>query len=754
MVEITKLQTSFSAGEISPRLDGRIDSDRYGSSCQSLINYLVTPFGAVSHRPGFKYIQPLSDQTSTARLVPFEYSNQDTYVLEFSNNKIRFYKNQGIILDSHTSGNPIYTVTTSYSTDELPNLRFAQSFDTMYITHQNHAPAKLVRVDNDIWTLSTVSFSEPPYQDINSTTTTITPSGTSGTITMTASSSTFVSTDVGRAIRYKAGVKNTATIHYPGTTGGQLYFDIPFTPNDSSSVQVNVINTNGSRTSLTYVSSSPTSGQYTIANAQVQVGVAPSTSEQIEIMQKNAGTGVWGWGIITGYTSSTQVTVSLQSPLNGTNASVFWRLGAWSQTTGYPQLCTFHEQRLWFANTTTAPNGLWGSASGDFENFSPDDANKQDNIAADTSVSYPLVTTAIQWIRGMKVLLVGCADGLIQIVGTTGAIAANSTPETKKDSAVKCAFAEPSSTSNKVIFLGLLGHKAYTTEYAFQIDGFMTTDLNTLSEHIGLVSPMTNIAYAETPSSVIWVLRDNGTLCSCTYVPDQNLIGWSNHSLGGTDVVVESMTVVTGATYSEVWAVVKRTINGSTSRYVECLQKEFFYDDVKNSIFSDASLTYNGSATSTVSGLSHLIGETVTVIADGCTHPDCVVNSSGQISLNSTYSVVQVGLYSPAILETQLIEGGATTGSSQGASSAITKCLIRYFETVGGTIGYDSTQADVVSFRTPTALMNNPIVPFSGDKIVPFSHGFDQGYKVYLTQPYALPSTVLMMLYKAKVGSM
>lgn len=746
---INKLQSSFSAGEISPRLRGRVDVDKYASSCRELLNYIVLPFGAVTHRSGFKFVKALADSTKLGRLVPFQYSNSDSYVLEFSNGKIRFYRNQGIILDSRTFGNPIYTVTIPYTDSELADLRFDQSFDTLYICHSGYAPRKLVRSDHDLWTLSTITFAEPAFLDINATAVTLTPSGTTGSVTFTASSATFASTDVGRAIRYKAGEDNTDTVQYTGT-GSQTYFDITFYPQTSSDVDVYLIGATGQPTLLTY-DATPSAGEYNVTGGQINTGFTPTTSEKIQIKRKNAGSGIWGYATITAYTSSTQVTATVNSTLGGTNASVYWRLGAWSATTGYPKLCTFHEQRLWFANTTSQPRNIWGSGTGDFENFSPDNADKKGQVDADTAVSFELNTPAIQWIKGLKAMIVGCSDGIIQISNPSGAISA-STVRTKKDSSLPVAFQEVATTADEIIFTELLGRKLYSIKYSFESDGFQTTELTTLSEHMSTGSAFASIVYTDTPNRVVWVRRANGSLRSCTYVPSQNLVGWAQHQVGGTDVVIESITAIAGTTYTELWALVSRTINGTTKKYVEVMQKDFDGDAIEDAFFVDSGLTYDGSPTTSISGLTHLEGQTVTVIVDGATHPNEVV-SGGAITLDLEGSVVQVGLYSEARLESQFIEGGSQIGTNQASISSITSVAVRFHETVGGELGFDSANTTIIPFRTPSTLMNEAVELFSGDKLITFNHGNDLGYKVFLKQPYALPSTILALVYKARVSN-
>ena len=119
------------------------------------------------------------------RLIPFEFSTIQTYVLEFGNQYMRVYKDKGQVL----SGGSAFEISTPYLTAELFEIKFAQSADVMYITHPNHAARKLSRTGHTSWTLTEIDFTDGPYLSQNTTSTTLTPSGTSGSVNITASAS-------------------------------------------------------------------------------------------------------------------------------------------------------------------------------------------------------------------------------------------------------------------------------------------------------------------------------------------------------------------------------------------------------------------------------------------------------------------------------------------------------------------------------------------------------------------------------------
>ena len=203
MARVAAQLTNFTAGELSPRLDGRNDLSKYPAGCKTLENIVIYPHGAAARRPGTQFIAEVKTSSAKTRLIPFEFSTTQTYVLEFGNQYMRVYKDKGQVL----SGGSAFEISTPYLTAELFDIKFAQSADVMYITHPSHETKKLSRTGHTAWTLTTVDFTNGPYLDTNTSTTTITASAqTVGTgRTFTASASTFVSSDVDRLIRFRDG---------------------------------------------------------------------------------------------------------------------------------------------------------------------------------------------------------------------------------------------------------------------------------------------------------------------------------------------------------------------------------------------------------------------------------------------------------------------------------------------------------------------------------------------------------------------
>lgn len=188
MPRVVPVQTNFTAGELSPRLLGREDISRYAAGCALLENFLVMPHGGATRRTGSVYTAEVKDSSKRVRLIDFQHSIEQAYVIELGDLYARFYRNNGQIESS--PGVP-YEIVTEFPEANLFELQYAQTADVMYITSANHWPRKLTRTGHTAWAISEVVFTDGPWLPDNTTAITMQPSATSGAITITASSAYF-----------------------------------------------------------------------------------------------------------------------------------------------------------------------------------------------------------------------------------------------------------------------------------------------------------------------------------------------------------------------------------------------------------------------------------------------------------------------------------------------------------------------------------------------------------------------------------
>jgi len=735
MARVAAQLTNFTAGELSPRLDGRNDLAKYSAGCATVENMVIYPHGAAARRPGTQYVASVKTPANKTRLIPFEFSTEQTYILEFGNQYIRFYRNNGQI----ESGGSPYEISTPYLTAELFDIKFAQSADVMYLTHPNHQTRKLSRTGHTSWTLAAVEFTNGPYLDTNTTATTMTTSahtvGTGRTLTASAvtginSGSGFLATDVGRQIRFRDG-----------------------------------------------------------------------------------------YGIITAFTSTTVVTIEILIDMGSTSASTDWSLGSFSTTTGFPSCVSFFEQRLVFAASINNPQTVYFSKSGDYENM---DANIGGTVADDDAIIYTIASNqvnAIRFLTSARTLIIGTAGGEFVVSG--GGDNSPITPTNimiKKQSNHGAANVDAISVGNATLFLQRAKRKIRELAYNFDVDGYIAPDLTILAEHI-TEGNVVEMAYQEEPLAIIWCVRGDGQLIALTYQREQEVVAWHRHIIGGVfgtgDAVVESVAVIpTDDSEYELYMIVKRTINGATTRYVEYLHT-FNFDQTDNTSFnyldsqldlskSQTTLTAGISATDTtipvasisglsasgkikiggeiisyagisslnltgctrgqnittatshtsgdtvkevvniIAGLDHLEGQTVSILVDGATHPTKVV-ASNQITLDRFGTDVKVGLSYTSILKTMRIDAGSQDGTSQGKTKRIYEVTARLFETVGVEVGPDLNNMERIPFRTSADPMDQGIPPFTGDKEVEFRGNYDTDGFMMVRQTQPLPLTLLSL---------
>ncbi len=210
--------------------------------------------------------------------------------------------------------------------------------------------------------------------------------------------------------------------------------------------------------------------------------------------------------------------------------------------------------------------------------------------------------------------------------------------------------------------------------------------------------------------------------------------------------IAESVSVIpTDDKEYQTWVIVKRTVNGTTKRYVEYLN-ELDFDETDNTSFNflDSALSYSGAAATTISGLSHLEGQVVSILADGATHPNKTV-SSGAITLDRSAKNVKIGLAFTSLLQTMRIDAGSQDGTSQGKTKRIYDITVRMFETIGIEVGPNLNDMERIPFRSSADLMDEGIPPFTGDKEVEFRGNYETDGFIYVRQTQPLPFTILSL---------
>ena len=183
-------------------------------------------------------------------------------------------------------------------------------------------------------------------------------------------------------------------------------------------------------------------------------------------------------------------------------------------------------------------------------------------------------------------------------------------------------------------------------------------------------------------------------------------------------------------------------------RHIEFLKPIEFGEDVADAFFLDSGLTYDSTATTSITSLNHLEGEIVSVLADGSTHPDKTV-TNGAITLDRSSSKVHIGFGYRSTIETLRLEAGAEDGVAQGKIKRIHGVTARFFNTVGAELGPSVTELDRLPFRDSSMAMDEAVPLFNGDKEISFPSGYDNDAKVVIRQSQPLPMTVLAIMRRS-----
>ena len=744
MARVAAQLTNFTGGELSPRLDGRNDLTKYAAGCKTLENFVVYPHGAAARRPGTTFVAEVANSANKTRLIPFEFSTTQTYMLEFSNLKMRVYKDRGSVLEGDktisaiTKANPAVVTATGHGYSNGDEVVISG------VVGMTEVNGKRFLVANKA--TNTFELTDKDGTNINSSTfTTYTSGGVANKVFE-------ITTPYTTAQLFDLKFAQSADVMY--ITHPEHEVEKLSRTAHTAWTLTDVDFTNGP-----YMDANITTTTLNPASHTVGTGVAVVASAVTGI---NSGSGFLstdvgrllqfgtGYGKITAVADTLNITITIIEDLGSATASANWSLGSFSDTTGHPSCVTFFEQRLVFAGTTSQPQTIFFSKSGDYENM---DANIGGTVADDDAIIYTIASNQVNAIRFMtatRTLIIGTAGGEFTVSG--GGVDSAVTPTNiliKKQSNHGAANVDAIAVGNATLFLQRAKRKIRELAYNFDVDGYIAPDMTILAEHIS-EGGLTQMAYQQEPNQVIYAVRGDGELIGLTYQREQQVTAWHRHIFGGAfgsgKAVCESVAVIpTDDTEYEVYVIVKRTINGATRRFVEYINN-FDFTETDNTTFNflDSALAYSGSAVTTISGLDHLEGQTVSILANGATHPDKTV-SNGSITLDRSSTNVKVGLSYSSILQTMRLDAGSQNGTSQGKTKRIYEITIRLYESVGVEVGESLDNMERIPFRTSSDPMDQGIPPFTGDKAVEFRGNYDTDGFIFVRQTQPLPLTILSL---------
>ena len=730
MPRFVDIQTSFSTGELDPLLRARVDLAQYNNALAKATNVVVQPQGGLRRRPGLKYMAELpSAASSGVRLVPFEFSVTDSYMLCFTDQRMYVFKDGVQITNINGSGNPY--LTTSITSAMLSSLVWTQSADTMILVQEDLQPQRLVRGATDAsWTISAITFDSIPKYSFDlrvfEPQGSITPSAVSGNITLTVSAYT------GDTGSLQAATTTSVTLKSAASSTDDIYVGmcVVMTSGAQSGKARKITDYNGTTKVATTFPAWETAPLAT-DNYKVVPFAQESVNQYINAVPQ-------GRARILEYVSDTQVRAITEYPFFDTTARTVgnWTVecfyeDVWSATKGWPRTVTFHEGRLYFGGSKSRPSTIWGSKIGIFYDFVPTESLDDDAVEATLDTSSLNVIVDMISGRDLQVFTTGGEFYVPQ--GGTDPI----TPLTLAFKAVSRNGTKPGTRVQALesgsVYIQRLGKSINEFLFSDTQATYVTQRISLLSGHL-LKSP-TRMALRRANSTdegdLLMMANDtDGSMAIFSVMRSQQITAPSEYITDGSflDVQVD---------VSDIYVVVKRTFNGTNRYFVELF---------RDGLFTDCAFT--GGAAASASGLPH-IGKALNVITDGVPQSNETVSAGGAITFDrASTTAYEVGLPFTVYAKTMPVEIRLQTGTR----TAFKKRIVEINAIVDDTqhLELNNNPVPFRSFDNP--LLDEAVPEFTGIKRVNGVLGYSREQAIEISQSLPLKMTLLGLEYKVAVS--
>lgn len=748
MAKVAPLQGDFSSGEVSPLFYGRVDSPRYKNALATCLNYIVSPQGALVRRPGTFFVAEVKDSTKASRLVRFEFSTTQAYILEFGDLYVRFYANGGQV---QNLGVPL-EVTTPYALADVPLLRFVQSADTLYIVHPSYYPAKLQRLSALSWNYTPLVPPDGPYISIDTSGTTVTPSATSGSgVTLTATGSLFSPTDAGRMIRIKDGAT------------WKIYQIFSYT--SSTVVTLKNIKPSNAFSAVTAFSTfrlgSWYTGNYpsvaTFHEDRLVLGGCPQYPNRFDLSNTSdyenfAPTAADGTVVATNAIAVTinsaemnaqKWLASLEQGLVSGTAGTEWIIRGSTTTEALSPTNIAAKPATVFGSTTVdvirvGKAAIHVSRSGrkireftyffQYDGFQSEDltllaehigqsgfkelAYQRDPFPVIWAVRNDGVLAACTYTREPEALKVGWHR---HIIG--GASDANGSPAIVESVAV---IPSPDGSRDDVWLIV----KRY-------INGQTKRYVEYITKQFDAAIDQKNAFFVDCGSTY-----DNPKTITGATNANPIVVTSAGHGFANGDAVVISDVQGMGQLNGNVY-----TVAGSTTNTFQLTNTDG--SNVDGTSFG--AYVSGGNArkrVQTISGLSYLEGQTLDVLGDGAPQSQVVV-TGGSVTLAQRAAVVQLGLHYNSDGQMLRLDSGAANGTAVGKTRRTHRVGFMLNRTLGLKFGTDFTRLDEILFNNKSDLMSHAPPLFSGVISENINADYDFDNQICWRQDLPTPGTIL-----------
>lgn len=750
-MSISLKQRSFQSGEWTPGLYGRNDVEGYAHANELVYNGYVTKYGGVSNRPGLRYVCEVHDSTSITRLVPFQYSVEQGYILEFSDTMLRFISD-GVIVGG---GTPV-TVSTPYLEADLALLKFRQNTEQMVITHPSYPSRVLERTSHTVWTLSLIAFGTNQAAPTGLTSAggvgseyTVTAVNVLGEESLLPTSPSSVTGSAGNRISWTAAsgavyynvykdVSDSGVYGFLGVATDVNYTEVS-TGLDPDYTKLPTVSNN---TPFTGPDNYPGSAAFfeqrlvfsrTNNHPDTVWGTFPGTINNLNVSTPLTASSAYEYSIASVYMNEIRHLIPKQVMLLGTSGTE-WQMSSGRDSNTVTALAVDLKQQSNWGMSNVAPVTIGGTvvflenSDSVLRTFAYSDEGKR-YVGRDisflaehlfkgksiTELSYQQAPESIIWgIRNDGKLLGVTYQEDYNVFAwhqheTNGLFKSIATLQNgAKDDTYVVVERVVNGTTKKYI-------EQFTDRLEPRDDGFVDIrDAFFVDSGLTLDDPKTITGITKAEPAVV----------------TSEAHGFSNGDY--VDIVeVKGMTEVNYYRF----IVANQTAN------------TFELTDMSgNDIDSTAYTTYISGgkarkAVTTITGLDHLEGETVTVLANGSVLPDKVV-SSGEITMTMPASRVHVGLPYSMKVKTMNLEYSTKTGDTSDKAKTISSVVVKLRESRALYVGSTLENVNEVPFRSDERY-GQPIELFSGDKEVSIEAGNVDESKLCFVCSDPLPVTIL-----------
>lgn len=731
-MRIIQFQTNFSVGELDPLIRARTDLQQYQNALEEATNIIIQPQGGFRRRDGTQFVYDFGSSFTDFKVIPFEFSVDDSYLLVFVTQRIYIFKAGVLQANINGSGND-YLAATDITTAMLDEINYTQAVDTLILCHEDLQTKRLVRNGDTSWTLENLPLTNLPQYpyafDTHMPDFTITPSATAGNITITASAAT---TETGTA---QAGAADTITVKaassYADDEPNGMFITLT---SGTGSGQTRHVEDFVASTKVLTVYPAWTTAPDATTGYKVEPFAPAAVGEYAQV------TSTFGRARYVEFVSSTVMKAVVEVPFFDTGAILAgeWESehgyeDVWSNTRGWPKSAAFHEARLYFGGSKSRPNTVWGSGVINYFDFNP--GTGLDDESVEATINTNQLNTIVNLFSGndFRIFTTG---GEFVVLQTSNEPITPSTffvrPQTRLGARAGIPIEDINGAS---VFIQRQGKSLNVFQFGDSTASYQIQNISALSSHL-LKNPIDMAARraASTDESdrLFVVNGDDGSLAVYSILVGQNVIAPSRYVTDGSFIAI-------GVEVADVYVIVKRTVNGANNYMLEKFDPDLTLDSVKS-----------GGAASSVT-MNQLQGKTVQIVRDGVIEPEQVVPASPYTITfaSAATSSFEVGLNYTVTARTMPAEPVLSSGSVQGFKKRIIQVDAIVNDTQAMTINNKQ-----ISFRNfGEDVLDSAVQPFTGIKTVHGLLGYSGTGQITITQTVPLKMIVLGLEYRLSVGN-